>query len=296
MPSQTRKAAGAPSRGKPRSPRGRAPEKPAAEKPRARLSRTPAERTGPIRDATMMFRSAPLSGGAAEGEPQRRHEGPSTKAEDGTLKGAVEHSVEMAYRVIDDLLQRGRRAAGRASNPSTKANPVRNNQSNNIATLMMQTWMDMGRMWFGMMGPMMFGGLSPWQQGTGFGGMYGRADEGGRQYASSATQTDGRTKVTLDLRSDRPTEVMIDLNRHSASSRKLSVQPLRVNGEDPHKPAIAGVDIVQHQDGAIRLSVSVPSGQPHGTYTGTIVTDEGHGVGAVTVKIHQIHGHAEPAA
>lgn len=303
MPSQPRKAAASPPRGKPRSPRGRANDKPAAEKPRARLSRTPAARTGPIRDATMMFRSAPPSAGAAQDEPQRRSADPSKKAEDGTLKGAVEHSVEMAYRVIDDLLQRGRRAAGRASPPSQKANPVRNNPSNNIATLMMQTWMDMGRMWFGMMGPMMLGGLTPWQQGAGFGGMFGRTDDGGRQYSSSATQTDGRTKVTLDLRCDRPTEVMIDINRLSAENRRLSLQPLRETHKHPSKSDgaapkldITGVDITQHEDGAVRLSVNVPSGQPHGVYTGAIFAEDGTPVGAVTVKIHQIHGHAEPAA
>lgn len=303
MRAQTRKTEASPKRGKPREPRGRTPATaPQAtapqEKPRARLKRSPSARTAPIRDASMMFRSAPFSTSAEEREkgkkaPPRDVDPPGPGGSPG-MKGAVEHSVEMAYRVIDELLQRGRRAAGRASHPSTKADPVRNNQNSNLAGMMMQTWMDMGRMWFGMMGPLMLGGFSPWQQGSGFGGAYppGRA---GQSYEGSATNTDGRMKVTLDLRSDRPTEVMIDLNRLSASQKKLSLQALREKHEAQGKPAIAGVDITHHEDGAIRLSVNIPAGQPHGLYTGAISTEDGTPVGAVSVKIHQIHGQSEHA-
>lgn len=298
MRAQTRKTEASPKRGKPRQPRGRTPEPAPAEKPRARLKRSPAARTAPIRDATMMFRSAPFSTSAEErekGNKAPRDADPQAPGGSQGMKGAVEHSVEMAYRVIDELLQRGRRAAGRASHPSTKADPVRNNQNSNLAGMMMQTWMDMGRMWFGMMGPLMLGGFSPWQQqGNGFGGAYPPGREG-QSYEGSATNTDGRMKVTLDLRSDRPTEVMIDLNRLTSSKKRLSLQALREKHEAQGKPAITGVDITHHEDGAIRLSVNIPSGQPHGLYTGAISTEDGAPVGAVSVKIHQIHGQPEHA-
>lgn len=304
MRSQRNKADGSATRGKARAPRGRTEEgghgkegdrgeeakagvADRAPRERPRLKRTPAARTGPLRDASMMFRSAPFSAPPSAEAPSRRAPKPDSQ---GGMKGAVEHSVEMAYRVIDDLLQRGRRAAGRAHHPSNKADPVRTNVPNNLASMMMQTWMDMGRMWFGMMGPLLFQtAASGFQQGAGFGGMFPREQQHG-----TATNAEGRVKVTLDLRSDRPTEVMIDLNRIAATGKKLSVMPLQ--SKDAGKPSIAGIDIAQHPDGSIRLSVNVPVGQPHGNYNGGIVADDGSPIGAVTVRLHQVHGAEQPSA
>lgn len=233
----------------------------------------------------MMFRSAGERGEDGRGETRGSAGG----------KGFVEQGVEMAYRVIDEFMQRGRQAAGRAGTGWRRTEPMRNNQQN-MASMMMAYWMDMSRMWLGMMSPFMMPGAPFGQaaQGQPFGQPYGQpAGQPHGQPSWEPPVAEGRVRVAVELHADHPAEVTVDLHRRGAPQKQLALRPLHPTLGDG--PAIAGADITQQEDGLIRLRVKIPAGQPGGVYMGPIVAQDGEPVGTVTVKIQDQPGaHGQP--
>jgi hypothetical protein len=196
----------------------------------------------------------------------------------GDAKGYVEQGVEMAYRVIEEFMARGRRAAGAAGPAWTRTEPMQNNNPQNMAGMMMAYWMDMSRMWLGMMGPFMAQGFRP---GGPAAGPYGQYTTGG-QPAVAAPAEAGRARAVVELHTEQPAEVTVELQRPAAVGR-LQVTPL--TGTLGESPAIAGADVTGQEDGSVRLRVKVPAGQPRGFYRGSIVAADGTPLGTVDVRV-----------
>src|SRR5690349_6030979 len=96
--------------------RTRARKKPApAPSANGRLHREAPRREHPIREPSMMLRPAGEKGA-------------------GGGKGFVEQGVEMAYRVIEEFMQRGRQAAGRAGTAWRKSEEGMQNNQQNMAS------------------------------------------------------------------------------------------------------------------------------------------------------------------
>lgn len=244
---------------------------------KARVKRDPPRRGGPIRNVTMAFR-APVTTGevGATGETPR----PPAKPRVGAARagapqaGVVEHAVEIAYRVFDDYMRRGREAANRAR-PSEETHDPMNNDRRDPASMAMQYWANMAQMWFGYMAPFMPPGM-PGRDGWNMGGQC--APEHRRE-------ADEKLALAVEVSSEKPAQVTVKLHDKRAT-RHLEVKRLHpVSGDGP---SLTGVHF-NHVDGHLRVQVSVPPAFPDGVYEGVIHDREDgtvHGTLQVAIGHH----------
>src|SRR5437879_12006363 len=73
-----------------------------------RIKRPPLERTKPVRNASTLF--SPAGPRRADGAGQR---GPEPPQQDRAADDVVSRSVDQGYRVIDDYIRQGQKAAQR---------------------------------------------------------------------------------------------------------------------------------------------------------------------------------------
>ena len=230
----------------------------------ARLKREPPRRSGPIRNMGMAFRPA----GAGEAEPP-----------------VIDRAVATAYRVIDEYMQRGQKAADRYSHSAEVRGPMKND-TQDMATMAMQYWMSLAQMWFGAMAPFLPKGAPgmpgipgmpnmPFVPGMPFtpdtGGSWDMGGpEPGVSWPSPRT-TSERIALAVEVSSAQPAEVTVILHDPSATQR-LVAQSLRAIG-DEGKPPLSAIRFDQ-VSGHLRVRVAVPPDQPEGVYTGAIIDEE----------------------
>ncbi|HLK11652.1 MAG TPA: hypothetical protein VKW76_09740 [Candidatus Binatia bacterium] len=186
---------------------------------------------------------------------------------------AVAHAVDLGYRVLDEYLQQGQRAArGLGLGPDRAEAAVDDLQA--LATRMARYTSDF---------------LGVWAQFVDVALSTGRLGGAKRNDAppgpaSAPAPTPARAAVAVRVRSPQAAEVAADLAADLAE-RPLTVQALR--GADPTVPPITGVRFEPATAAqAARLHVVVPPEQAPGTYVGVVVDDEtGRFAGTVTVTV-----------
>jgi hypothetical protein len=220
--------------------------------PTTREQRPPLPRTEPIRNWSTLF-----DGGQARGAD------------------AVQRGVELGYRVIDDYLKQGARAAGAFSNPG-KAFAPNADDLPRMTERMMQYASDFTSLWFDAMNVMLQ---------TGRTNMGAPAPSNGNT-ASNGTSRDSAearalTRHVLELSASRPVEVTVTIDSLPGA---LRVETLQSSGKGK---GITGVEaLIGEPGGPLRIKLAVPDALPKGRYSGAIVNAQsGEPCGRITVNV-----------
>lgn len=223
-------------------------------------------RTTPVRTWTSLFGGAPKPP-APDGAPLATDDDPAA------LGTVIQRSVELAYRVVDDYLQQGQRAAeriaGRSYGPDAWVTDAQDVSARfaRYASDAMGLWMDAldgvrdGRVPTPPPVPPTNGAVPP-----------SPAPAAGGSWLVIEVQATQSAAVTLDLRAGVAAGAVIV---HALRDVEVEKPPLR---DVVVEPGVA--------DGPVRVCVRVPAGQPAGTYHGLIVDEESNRpVGSVSVRL-----------
>lgn len=245
-----------------------------------RIKRPKLERTEPIRNWTTLLgggTAARTEANTASGDAPANAAG---SAERGSPFGdVIARSVDLGYRVVDEYVRQGQKAAerlsGRGAAPETIATDMQD-----AALRMTQYASDFVGLWFEVLGL-----TTPGAEGRAWSApsAAGSAAPEPSRPASTAPAGDA-TRVHIDVASVHPVEVALDL-RPAAAHCPLAAQPLRAVG--PELPPLTEVSFTRvSADEPVRLRLRVPAEQPPGVYNG-LVTDErtNRPVGTVSVRV-----------
>jgi hypothetical protein len=222
-----------------------------------RVRRSEPVRTRPIRSGWLsLFAEAP----ADDAEPRE------SPAPDDTMA----RTVELGYRVIDEYIRQGQRAAKHFADRSWGAEALRSDVQDFSAT-MAHYASEATRLWLDWMGAT------------------ANADPRGAGAAPPAAERPAAAvdapaaRLSIRLTSARPADVSADLRSDTAAA---SFHAHDLRAASGAAPRIRGVRVVREDDGAIRICISVPDDQPPGTYSGPVVDAEtGVAVGTVRLRI-----------
>jgi hypothetical protein len=193
----------------------------------------------------------------------------------------VSRSVELGYRVVDEYIHQGQRAAQRLNDrslaPETIARDVQD-----LTARMTQYASDFLGVWFEFL-----------ELATAGSGVRQTSRENGQQTEPTAgaprpqpprRASARRTRVRIHLTSHRPAEVSIDLEP-DAERRTLVVHALRA--VDPEKPRLADVVLEPGASGKpLTLRIHVPADQPPGVYNGLVIDEQtSRPAGTVSVRV-----------
>jgi hypothetical protein len=254
---------------------------------RSRITRTRPERSGPIRNPVTVppgrMNGVRASGTAAPAGRAVRQPSPKGAPRPGKPPAgtspvepeAVQRRVDGAYTLIDDYVRRGREAAaqhGNAAAGRADMNEYRNNMGNPWGPLwpFIAPWMQAMQMWSSAM--------SGFQPGS------------PRQYPYGAEPYDTRgmgapmvPKVSVNVKSDCPTEVMACVAPGADGCGRLFADPLMIDGAPAGLP-LTGIGI-ECEPGHVRVRVVVLKDQPAGRYVGLIKDGTGCPRGDIVVEI-----------
>jgi hypothetical protein len=253
---------------------------------RPRITRPEPERTMPRRSWSTLLGPFGLDGaaGAATGEPTANG-GAEPRASDN-----VARAVELGYRVIDEYIRQGQKAAQRLSNRSwTPETALRDSQD--LTARMTRHASDLVGLWLDVFDTSnLTGALRATMQPPDTAN--GPADEAPQSSARAgdvsspapAGSATGRTRIAIDIASERPAEVAVDL-RSEDMMRKLVVHSLRA--VEPEKPRITEVSIEPATlQAPARLRIRVPADQPAGTYNALVIDEAtSRPVGSVSLRV-----------
>ncbi|HJQ84092.1 MAG TPA: hypothetical protein VKA21_08455 [Candidatus Binatia bacterium] len=215
-----------------------------------RIRRPPLDRTEPIRAWSALFGAGPLN-------------------------DVVTRSVELGYRVVDEYIRQGQKAAARVGSRSFGAETMTSDVQD-LSVRMVQYTSDVIGLWFEMMNVFMAGGLA---RPNGNGAT--ERPEAPSAPPAAAPAPEG-VRVRVEIVSARPADVAVDL-RPEAAGRPLAVHGLRA--VDPTKPRLDGVEIAADADG-VTVRVRVPDDAPPAVYNGLVVDEEtSRPAGTVSVRI-----------
>jgi hypothetical protein len=214
--------------------------------------------------------------------------GPDAQAGD-----TVARAVELGYRVIDEYVRQGQKAAQRLStrtwNPETALRDAQD-----LTARMTRHASDLVGLWVDLLDTSNATGAwrAAMQPGTGETQAAPNAAPAARSPtdrasdgpSTTASTPAGRTRIAIELTSERPAEVTVDL-RSEDTTRQLVVHSLRA--VEPEKPRITDVALEPATEhGPARLCIRVPSGQPCGTYNALVIdADTSRPVGSVSLRI-----------
>jgi hypothetical protein len=231
-----------------------------------RRKRPPLDRTKPVRTWTVpgTAPAAPAAGTEPPAAPPR----PDDTRLRPRFQDAVGRSVELGYRVVDDYIQQGQRAAQRLSEGRLSAE-VLTSEVNDLGGRIARYASDFFGAWVELLELAAVGSAA--RQSTGNGPVDPEAPP-----AAAATPPPARRAGNGGLRvavtASRPVEVALDL-RGERVTGALRAHELRA--ADPKKPRLSDVKIVNEGAGATPvLRVRVPDQHPEGTYEGLLI-DEG---------------------
>jgi hypothetical protein len=233
---------------KKRSTAGDAPDDVRVKRPRL-------QRTEPIRSWSALFGA----GRSGQSPPGAGSAGAQSKATDPISRG-----VEMGYRVIDDYVRQGAAVAGSFVNGGQK--PGAGPDLSQMADRMMRYATDFSSAWLEAMS-MMASTINP-------GASEGRAPassgaDRNTGAPNSAGSRNGDLRVSIDVRSDRPAEVFVNLEG-SSSGETLEVEPMRARSGKAVLRDVA-VELPTEPGGTVRIKVHVPAGCKAERYTGAII-------------------------
>lgn len=229
---------------------------------RDRIRRPTAERVQPLRrfgDAIGLGAGAAADGGAA---------GPDAG-------DTAARAVELGYRVVDEYIRQGQKAARRFNDRSAGPAAVTGDLQEVVSRMAQFTtewvglWVDLA-------------------QRLGAGGLPGAMMPEGRGAPAPAAAPMAAAavvdRVRIDLVAAAPVEVSVDL-RPDALRLPLVAHALRA--VDPALPRLAAPVFTPAADGQpAALRVEVPAGHPSGVYSGVIVEADGNRpAGTVSVRV-----------
>src|SRR5262245_38586356 len=246
------------------------------------VKRPPLERAQPIRNWSTLFNGPVADGGSSDEESATM---PGTDR--ASLSDVVSRSVDLGYRVVDEYIRQGQKAAQRLNERSygvqTMAGDVQD-----LAMRMTQYASDFAAVWLQLGQLAAAGNSAPGAPRADRPPADDAAAPNGAGAAGGATRAEatsaGVTRVRIEVRSAQPTEVTVDI-RPDAADRPLIVHALRA--VDPDTPRLVGVCFEPgSEDAAAYLRIDVPPGHPAGVYSGLMI-DQGTSrpVGTVSVTI-----------
>lgn len=219
---------------------------------------------------------------------------PSSAAAGGaaapSLSDVVSQSVELGYRLIDDYIRQGEKAARRMSDRTATPQTMLGD-AQEMAMRFAQHASGLAAVWIQLLQ------LTAASSGMPFAASFLdplNAGAGGRPPRTPARDTHEngeppaptkeRTRVRIEVVSSQPIETVLDL-QPDAAQRPLVVHALRATDADSRR--ISDVTFQPGSDGAPAcLRIRVPAAQPPGTYCGLIV-DAGSSrpVGSLSVSL-----------
>jgi hypothetical protein len=264
------------------------PKRPSDEEKPPRVTRPEPSRTSPFRSWGTLFG---LAAGAPP--PHDGHAGASDETRDAASLGdVVSRSVELGYRVVDDYLRQGERAASRLGGGERLGPALLAGEAQDFAGRMTRYASDFLGLWleFLEIAATGRGAAMPMPPPTSNGHpappdapVPPPATPGAASPAAPAE----RVRVRVEVVSARPAEVSLEL-RPDLDALALVVHALRA--VDPEKPRID--DVTLRRDGAegpLTLRIRVPEGHPAGVYNGLIIeTATSRPVGTVSVRLEAI--------
>lgn len=261
---------------------------------RPRVTRPEPERTTPRRGWSNIFGPGADAGSGTTPPADAAADG----ASDDRASDTVSRAVELGYRVIDEYVRQGQKAAQRLSSRSWSPETALRDTQDFTARVTRHA-SDMVALWIDLLDSANMTGAwrtaaQPWTQGmrTGDEAASGSAVPVAATGASSpaaspphpAAPPTGRTRIAVELASERPAEVTVDL-RSEDTARRLVVHSLRA--VEPEKPRISEVAIEPATPHApARLRIRIPAGQPSGTYNALVIDEEtSRPAGTVSVRL-----------
>lgn len=200
------------------------------------------------------------------------------------LDSVVSRAVELGYKVIEEQIQQGQQIAEQLASGDIDPALINGNVSE-VGDRVMRFYSDMGALWFEMIESVlrnpsmgeMFSNLMP----DGNAPMNGSAHNGTGRPAAN-----GRSNIPVEIVSPEPTGARVSVDLHTTCEfESMLAQPLQTRDAD-NKP-MDDVHFIPPGDGwPPSIRVSIPAGQPPGTYSGLILsatTDEP--VGTLCVHI-----------
>lgn len=265
--------------------------------PRARITRPEPERTMPRRAWANLFGTTSDPGGFDGTSPAR----PAVDAAGGEhASDAVSRAVELGYRVIDEYVRQGQKAAQRLSSRSWSPETALRDTQDFTARVTRHA-SDLVALWIDLLDSANMTGAwrsttQPWTQAvrtTPDDAPHDRAAAASHDAppgpafpatARATTPAAGRTRISVVVASEQPAEVVVDL-RSEDTTRPLVVHSLRA--VEPEKPRIDGVTFEPATPHApARLRIRVPAGQPAGTYNALVIDEEtSRPAGSVSVRL-----------
>lgn len=217
-----------------------------------RLRRPDPGRTKPIRSNHLGNPGSPRAGPDAG----KARQGPAARA---SVNDVVGHTVDLGYKVVEEHIRQGRRAAEHIRSGAYSAGHAQEDVKNLIGRVL-KVSKELGVVWFDLLS----------------------AALGDARLLSALAGTDAaaETNVAIEVRSSRPTQVTLDLRPPSARFAP-SVPSLRA-ADDKIRP-LTGIRFKVGADKAPVLVVDVPEGQAPGTYTGAVVDSHTHEPGGTLV-------------
>jgi hypothetical protein len=279
--------------------------------PGPRVTRPALDREAPIRNWATLFGPAwagPAGAAESHGSTVGGAVAGGSSAAPGGLPGqTLSDAVGQGYRVINEYIAQGQRYAEAMRFPdwsnwlpgASPAGPnaaFSNPEMQQLFRRMMQYGMDFAGMWFEVWNRMGSPPPSGWAAPPGSAQPPWPSSPAGEAPAAAASERakttpfsdGGPSRVLICVSSERRTESMLELRRGSGGP--LLAHALRPEGHDA--PAISSVTIEVQADGAVRVSVDVPSNQAPGVYNGMIVDSASNlPRGTLTVRIiESAHG------
>jgi hypothetical protein len=196
----------------------------------------------------------------------------------------VTRSVELGYRVIDDWVRQGQRAAQRLGDGPGGVTAL-GQDVQDLAVRMAQHASDLFGVWLQLFDLTAAGGARGSWAPAAWG--MARAQEGNGPVSPATVQTDPAAApltVRIEVVSSQPTEVSIDLRPQAAGSH-LIAHALRA--VDPDAPRLDDVSIASDgAEGPLVARIRVPEGHPPGTYNGLILDETtNRPVGTLSVRV-----------
>ena len=231
----------------------------------ARLRRSPPERTGPIRNPSTFMRgelSKALHPAARAVEPAQR---------------AIEAAVEGAYRVFEDYLDWGRKAAEQQLSFEDWKVPMAPKPMDyqQASAQWLQLWQDaVARFWFGAFAPFTPNGgqqptaSNPWSAFMSP-GAWGMPPFGPR-----ATPSHDHVRMNVTIEASQPVKLALRLIEAAPAGAVRAV----LHREDGEGKLTLELD-------ASGTHLCVPPGQPSGVYSGVLRDQHGAQCGMVTVSV-----------
>ena len=203
----------------------------------------------------------------------------SDAADAEPLDSVVSRAVELGYKVIEEQIQQGQQIAEQLASGNMDPTLINGNVSE-IGDRVLRFYSDMGALWFEMIESVI---RNPAMGDT----LKNLMPIGGEQMNGAArAAANGRSNMPVEIISPEPTgaRVTVELNT-SCDFESMLAQPLCARDAD--KQPMTDVNFIPPGDGwPPSVRVTIPEGQPAGTYSGLIlsaVTDEP--VGTLCVHI-----------